>query len=609
MEWRLASRQVPYTHLRTRTTDANREAETLCVSHFRLPFSFAQNRNLGRERHLTRLHLVGGEVCGWVVSRGLLLNTSPLRCAFHGALLHQQSEHAQLSVIKSPVQESMGGVCASVTFSREVLQMKNAICFLSSRIVLVLVVAAASTVTAAQTFSVLYNFGIDSGDPCNPDQAGIVAQGRDGDLQSTTPFCGANGYGDVFKITAGGALTVQYSFSNGADGNSPVSGLTLGTDNYFYGTTQGGGANGLGTVFKITPKSGIVSTLYDFTASDGAAPAAPPIQGRDGNLYGTTLQGGDVNCGNGNGCGTVYKLTPSGKFTVLHRFRDKYGEEPFAPLVEGNEGNFYGTAPYSSNFGGSVFKVTPRGKFTPLHVFTGPDGGLPFGPLVLGSDGNFYGTAAGGGTEGGGVVFKITPQGNFTVLHNMNGTTDGNSPFAGLVQASDGNFYGATVNGGDPNCTVFGSPGCGTLFKITPQGDYSVLYNFDGVTGAGPFVTPLQHTDGLIYGDTFEGGTGNSCSTDGLGCGVFYSLYAGLPPFVSFLPPQSSGKVGKTIEILGQGFTGTTAVSFNGTSASFKVILDTYLTAIVPQGATTGFVMVTTPNGTLKSNKKFQVIH
>ena len=147
------------------------------------------------------------------------------------------------------------------------------------------------------------------------------------------------------------------------------------------------------------------------------------------------------------------------------------------------------------------------------------------------------------------------------------------------MQATDGNFYGVAAQGGNSsNC---GSVGCGTIFRISPQGAFSVLYNFDRPTGASPFCTLLQHTNGILYGDTYSGGTYNK--------GTFFSFDVGLGPFVSFLPPQSSGKVGKTIELFGQGFTGTTKVSFNGTDARFTVVSDTYLTATVPSGATTGF--------------------
>jgi uncharacterized repeat protein (TIGR03803 family) len=231
-----------------------------------------------------------------------------------------------------------------------------------------------------------------------------------------------------------------------------------------------------------------------------------------------------------------------------------------------------------------------------IYNFDGTHGGQSLSPLVQGSDGNFYGTTTSYGSKGGGVVFKITATGKLTVLHNINGTTDGNEPIAGLVQATDGNLYGSTNQGGNStNC----SGGCGTIFRISPTKPYpyKVLYNFDGTTGQQPQVTLLQHTNGILYGDAYIGGT--------MSAGTFYSLDLGLKPFVALV--STAGKVGKSIGILGKGFTGTKNVSFNGTAAKFKVSSDTYLTGTVPNGATTGFVTVKTPGGTLTSNEQFRV--
>jgi uncharacterized repeat protein (TIGR03803 family) len=203
--------------------------------------------------------------------------------------------------------------------------------------------------------------------------------------------------------------------------------------------------------------------------------------------------------------------------------------------------------------------------------------------LVHGTDGNFYGTAIGGGSHGDGTVFKITTKGELTVLHSF--FSGGNYPQAGLVVGTDGNFYGTAYQGGKNNG--------GTIYRVTPEGKYSVVHYFNGTGGCCPLVTLLQHTAGALYGDTYGGGTH--------GLGVFYRLDIGLKPFVSLA--TSTGNVGKTIGVLGQGFKGTAGVAFNGTAALFTVVSDTYLTAKVPNGATTGFVTVTTPGGTLRSNK------
>ncbi len=448
----------------------------------------------------------------------------------------------------------------------------------------VLILGFGLVAAQAQTYTDLYNFGDASGDPLNPAYSGLVAQGRDGNLYSTTPAGGSSGFGTVFKITAAGTVSVLYNF-DGTHGKVPYGGLTLGTDGNFYGTTSAGGSGNLGVVFQITP-AGALTVLHTFVSGDGYSPYAPPIQAADGNFYGTTVYGG------ASAYGTVYKMTPSGTLTVLHSFDLTNGRDPYGPLVQGNDGNFYGTA-YSGlggNAYGMVFKVTGKGAFTILHAFTLTDGGNPIAGLVLGKDGNFYGTTFNGGSLGYGVVFKITPKGVLTVLHSFTPASDGGSPQGGLVQASDGNYYGVGNLGGSHNQ--------GTIFRISPSGAFSVLYNFDGTTGGAPMVTLPQHTTGILYGDTNTGGTHNK--------GAFYGLKANLSPYAALLP--TSGKVGKSIGILGQGFNGTTGVSFNGTAAKFKISSDTFLTATIPAGATSGIVTVAISSGNLKSKQTFRVI-
>jgi uncharacterized repeat protein (TIGR03803 family) len=436
----------------------------------------------------------------------------------------------------------------------------------------------------AQAYSVLYNFGAHAGDPGGSGNPGIIAQGRDGDLYSTTWARGANGYGAVFKITTSGRLTVLHSFNlNDEDGYEPYSGLTLGTDGYFYGTTSEGGSSGSGTAFRISP-SGTFTTLHEFTGgSDGANPCAAPIQGTDGNFYGTTPSGG-------LGFGTVYKMTPSGTVTSLHQFDGTDGAYSLTPLILATDGNFYGTTTAGGMFSlGTVFKVTSTGTLTLLYSADSTTAVIE-APLIQGSDGNFY-TATVTGYEDFGVVFKMEPSGVVTILHDFNGTTDGGNPFDGLVQATDGNLYGTTNSYGE------GYSNAGTFYRISPKGAFSVIHTFNGTDGASSYVTPMQHTNGMLYGDTHAGGTYAE--------GVFYGVNVGLKPFVSLV--SSSGKVGQSIGILGQGFTGTTGVSFDGTAAPFKVASPTYLTATVPNRAKTGFVTVITPKGTLRSNRKFQV--
>jgi len=439
-----------------------------------------------------------------------------------------------------------------------------------------------AAVAHAQTYSDLYNFGDGSGDPLNPQYSGIVAQGRDGNLYSTTPK-GGTGSGTVFKMTPQGEVTVLYNFDV-THGKVPYGGLTLGTDGNLYGTTSAGGSTNLGVVFKITP-AGALTVLHTFASGEGYSAYAPPIQAADGNFYGTTIYGG------ASGYGTVYKMTPSGTLTLLHSFDLTNGRNPFGPLVQGNDGNFYGTA-YSglgANVYGMVFKVTSKGTFTILHAFDLTDGGNPYAGLVLGKDGNFYGTTFNGGSVGYGNVFKITPAGALTVLHSFTPGSDGGTPYGGLVQATDGNFYGVGYLGGTKND--------GTIFRITPSGTFSVRYNFDGTHGSLPMVSLLQDTTGTLYGVTNTGGAHNT--------GAFYSFKASLAPYAALLP--TSGKVGNSVGILGQGFNSATGVSFNGTAATFKISSDTFLTATVPAGAKTGLVTVTIPGGNLKSNINFRV--
>jgi len=427
---------------------------------------------------------------------------------------------------------------------------------------------AVSTAAHAQIYTDLLNF--DSAHGANPSYPQILAQGRDGNLYGTTAF-GNDGLGVVFRVTPSGMARVLHYF-NGSDGARPYSGLTLGRDGNFYGTTFAGGSNRYGTIFRITP-NGKLTTLYNFSPADGQ-PYVPPIQAADGNFYGTAGK-------------TAYRIMPSGTFTSL-------GSIPgvsYGPLLQGTDGNFYGTTVSggTSNFG-TVFKMTPNGVVSVAYNFDASVS-QPDAPLLEASDGNFYGATVQGGSNRYGVVFELTPQRAIVVLHSFpdpNYPNDGTNPIAGIVQASDGNFYGVTFSGG---------LGYGVAFEIIAASAYSILYSFDSTGGGNPGSTPMQHTNGEIYGLTEAGGSDNY--------GVTYSLDLGLGQFVSLLP--TAGRVGETVGFLGQGFTGASAVSFNGSSATFTVESDTYLTAIVPSGATTGAVMVTTPVGTLNSNKAFRV--
>lgn len=330
-----------------------------------------------------------------------------------------------------------------------------------------------------------------------------LIQATDGNFYGATT-------GDVFKITPAGDVTVLYTFGTvggTSDAYDPHDGLIQGADGNFYGTTFHGGANSVGTVFKITP-SGVETVLHSFGASgDGTFPAGGLVQGTDGNFYGTTSGGGV------NSLGTVFKVTPSGVETVLHSFgASTDGDTPYARLTRGTDGNFYGTTFLGGATGdGTVFKITPAGVETILHSFgaTSTDATKPTSGVIQATDGNFYGTTSTGGTPvclpgcpGLGTVFKVTPLGSEEVLYSFDNSGNGSQPHPGLIQGADGNFYGTTVIGGANNN--------GTVFKITTGGVKSVLYSFgaSSTDAKGPDSALVQGTDGNLYGVTSLGGGG-----------------------------------------------------------------------------------------------------
>lgn len=455
---------------------------------------------------------------------------------------------------------------------------------------LMLMLATSAIALSAQSFKTLVSF--DGTNGANPNYGSLV-QGFDGNIYGTTSVGGASEDGTVFKMSRRGTLTTLHSF-DGTDGYNLFGDPVIqAADGNFYGTTEAGGAHGNGTVYKMTP-AGVVTTLYSFCTGVNCADGYYPrglMQASNGRFYGATVQGGAY------GGGTVFEIDKLGNLNTLHSFCSEAncadGGEPFIP-VQATNGNFYSTTNYGGAYnGGTVFEISAAGKLTTLHSFDGPDGSGPFGGLVQASDGNFYGTTIYGGTNEDGTVFKVTPSGVLTTLHSFDGA-DGANPTAAVVQATNGRFYGVTTSGGTYKT--------GTIYEMTGQGQLTSLYSFCAQQGCPDGSTPyaglLQATDGNLYGTTATGGAD-------VIYGTVFSLDVGLGPFVSFEFPV--GPVGKTVEILGQGFTGATGASFNGTSANFKVVSDTFLEAQVPAGATTGLVTVTTPSGTLTSNKPFRV--
>jgi uncharacterized repeat protein (TIGR03803 family) len=483
--------------------------------------------------------------------------------------------------------------------------------------IIIAICAATSIAAPAQTLTTLVDFiGRNGSFPAY----GSLAQGLDGNLYGTTNGGPTIYSGVIFRI-AQNPRRFQLLFTSKSF-MAPDSGVVLGTNGNFYGTTYSGGANGGGTIFKLTPQGEVV-TMYNFCPVTRCVDGDEPIdiggliEGVDGNFYGTTQFGGSSNCFDvtlGYGCGTVFRITPAGAFTTLHIFSGypTDGSYPASGLIQATDGNFYGTTVYGGQNNaafcdltfpacGTVFRITPTGAFTTVYNFVdGNDGAQPTGNLIEGLDGNLYGTTFLGGCSDDfvcGTVFKITLGGQLTPLFGFcvqEGCNEGAGPQAGLIQGTDGNFYGTTTYGG--------TYGKGTIFKITPDGQLTPLYSFCAQSscrdGAGPEAALVQGTNGTFYGTTADGGTTNQ--------GTLFSLSMGFGPFVTFV--RSYGKVGQTGGILGQGFTGTTNVSLNGIPAAFTVVSDTYMTATVPPGATTGYVKVATPSGTLTSNVPFRVI-
>ena len=381
----------------------------------------------------------------------------------------------------------------------------------------------------AGTETPLYSFsnGADGGNP----SAGLVEYSP-GVFYGTTSGDGSTGYGTVYKITVpsnGPAVEqVLHTFSNAnGDGGSPVGGLLLASDGNFYGTTLTGGAGGIGCVYQIDP-AGNLTVIYSFGFNgDGRNPKGTLIQDGQGNLYGTTSEGG----GPGN-FGTVFELTltPNGPQpaveTVLYAFQGGAdGAYPTAGLVRDSSNNLYGTTFGGTlnhvNYYGTVFKIVPNGTAsveTVLHAFTGStvapiDGSGPIAGLILGSDGNLYGVTSQGGSSNNGTLFEVTVPANGpaveSVLYSFAGGNDGFSPAGNLIQGSDGTFYGTTQYGGASNG--------GTLFEFTATGVETVLYSFTGQAGglaysdgAGPVGGLTLGSDGSFYGTTIDGGTGTN---------------------------------------------------------------------------------------------------
>jgi uncharacterized repeat protein (TIGR03803 family) len=322
---------------------------------------------------------------------------------------------------------------------------------------------------------------------------------------------------------------------HGWNGAEPVGGLVRDAAGNIYGTTGVGGTGncsggtGCGTAFKLN-NSGQQIWLHKFNGRDGAIPVAGLLRGSSGNLFGTTLEGGDLSCNSPYGCGTVFTLDKTGqKETVLHKFTGAPdGWDPEAPLVRDGAGNLYGTTDHGgTDTQGTVFTIDTAGRETILHSFTGPpegggDGAFADAGVTRDAAGNLYGVTFAGGAYGAGAVYEVNSGGEEMLLYSFPGGSDGAQPDSVLLLDSSGNFYGTTENGGNGQC---GGTGCGVVFKLSPQSGggwiETVLYDFCSLTGCADGEEPgrlAMDAAGNLYGTTVFGGTH--------GDGVVYKLDA-----------------------------------------------------------------------------------
>ena len=460
-----------------------------------------------------------------------------------------------------------------------------------SAFTLIALLAGITLAVQAQTVTTVFDF---ANVPGTSLPVGPLAQGRDGE------YYGITYYGTVFKVSASGTYT-QVATMTSTEGQA-CNGLILATDGNFYGTCFNGGDNGnsTGTFFKVTP-TGTVTVLHNFDGTfsgttDGCYPAGVPVQASDGNFYGTTQL-----CGV-NDAGILYKITLSGTETVVHAFSSSTdGSQPMGALIVGSDGNLWGTTNTSGvDNAGTVFRTSLTGTFKTIYNFTGctaTTSCAPHAGLIQGTDGNYYGTTEQGGANNEGTVFKVTSGGVFTLLHSFSVTGDnGAYPVEPLAQGTDGILYGVGTD-------CFGG-GCSPadLFQVTTKGVFTDVYNFPdfgGNSNSDPYSPLLLSTTGTFYGTTYEGGTSNA--------GTVYSLANGQSAFIAL--QQSIGKEGSSVNIFGQGFSSSSVVKFGGTAAT-KITRtgSTFIQTTVPAGALTGLVTVTSGSTTLSSLKTFKVL-
>jgi uncharacterized repeat protein (TIGR03803 family) len=366
----------------------------------------------------------------------------------------------------------------------------------------------------AGSFDLLWSFkGPAQGDGAFP-QAGLMRDAS-GDLFGTTAGGGAYSMGAVFEIAADGTESVLYSFKGGNDGAAPLSQLIADAAGNFYGTTARGGTGSVGTIFKLAP-NGKETVLYSFqqNGKDGVVPLAGLVMDPAGNLYGTT-QGGGTSCyDDRGGCGTVFEFTAGGKEKILHSFTG-YGSDGALPyygsLVMDQSGNLYGTTGLGgANDVGAIFEVTPGGTETVLHSCD-----YISEPDCVSPYGGLAidqsGNLYGTSEEGGyrdGDVFEIGPDGGFSELYEFTDRKDSMYPITGVILDQSGNLFGTTVGTAGK---PWCGPGCATVFKLAPDGTETVLHRFlKKKLGAYPQTQLISDGNGNLYGTTVSGGDGDS---------------------------------------------------------------------------------------------------
>jgi uncharacterized repeat protein (TIGR03803 family) len=456
-------------------------------------------------------------------------------------------------------------------------------------LVAVIVGVAASVIPSlAQILSptVLYQFQEEPTDVDSP--WGPLAQGQDGNLYGTGQARGANGMGGVFKITPAGVETLVVSFPS--TWVNCGYGLTLAMDGNFYGACVLSGANNAGFIYRVTP-AGVLTDIYDFlnTTSEACCPLGALVLGANGDLYGTTGE-----YGSSYSPQVAFRISTAGVYKTLYTFAD--GNSLPSVLTAGGDGNFYGTEADADGYGnvGGVFHIAAAGTFKLLYGFdntvnvSGPSTGV-----VRDSNGKLYGTTAFPSGTGNGALYDVTTGGKLTDIYNFPATLNFDEAANNMMQASNGNLYGASYNGG--------TGASGGLYELTSANSFS-SYSFatDSNMGGGPRAPLMQNTNGIIYGSN---SSGNAVTG-----GALFELNIGAAPFISLVTPVYSGEEGAQVQILGQGFSSSSVVKFGGIEATTTTLTgSTFILATVPTGALTGDVTVTTGRTVLSTVSSYSI--